>query len=241
MPDLMAALTAGRASYQRAGHMYLRAPRAGDFEFFFYTSPVYESEKLRREIDAGRLRRNHIAGYQENLWDKAQRFVRLSPSDNAGREIGIDADGSVSLECRDIAESKGLIAGNVREGFSAVSEREGKDPVLRAVRGLSAVVLKVMLERLDPSWSNHVELKALPYDILDQILANEETRLRAAFLFLRWCYWEDLTQASQEAVAALEREWFPQGFLTGAAFGPALPFVPLSDLVAASNKSLEQI
>ncbi len=197
---------------------------------------------MRREIAAGRLRRDYIAGFQENLWDKPQQFSRSLPKDRAWREVAIDADGSVTPECRHIVGSKGLMAGNVSEGFDIVSKRYGKNPVLRALRELPADKIRFILYRLDPSYASRVELRALPYDTLDRIFANEETHLRAAFDFLRLYYWKELKPASQEAVTALEREWFPRGGRAGGAvIAPALPFIPVSSLGYMRSMGLDQI
>ncbi|MEI8176768.1 MAG: hypothetical protein WCG78_07890, partial [Candidatus Omnitrophota bacterium] len=65
--------------------------------------------------------------------------------------------------------------------------------------------------RIDPEYAQRISVFASPYDTLDELLVDEDMRLRVTFGLLRYECWDSLTKRSQEAVAALEARFFPQG------------------------------
>ena len=122
-----------------------------------------------------------------------------------------------------------------------ISERDLKDPVSFAMRRRSTGAIKAALEELDPDYAGNIDPRASAYDTLDEILRDEDIRMRIAFIILHRFYWEYLKPGSRKRITALEKELYPKGVRHGAKVrrNAAFPAEPV--LVTIGDHRLDQV
>ncbi|MFC1808134.1 4Fe-4S cluster-binding domain-containing protein, partial [Candidatus Omnitrophota bacterium] len=139
-----------------------------------------------------------------HLMQKAkQRVVGVARN---GLQTLIDTDGNACLDCRNRLDSLAFVSGHVTEGFKIVSGREARDPIFRAMREHGPSFVLDILREIVPTVPFRRYANADPAYALDEILMDEDLRMKLCFAILRDSkYAGTLYPESQQKVDALEK------------------------------------